>query len=79
MSKGVYRLLSRRAVVLTQTWFRGWHDDCVIPWAHYLPFTMEMEELPALVVFLINDTEGERLSAEIASWLHVVKAGSEED
>nr|ADO29930.1 hypothetical protein PP108 [Penicillium paxilli] len=66
MSTRFYRLLSRRAVVLKQTWFQEWHDDRLTPWAHYIPVTMEMEELPALMDFLINDPEGERLSAEIA-------------
>lgn len=66
MSTRFYRLLSRRAVVLKQTWFQEWHDDRLIPWAHYIPVTMEMEELPALMDFLINDPAGERLSAEIA-------------
>ncbi|KAJ5111993.1 glycosyl transferase family 90 domain-containing protein [Penicillium argentinense] len=59
-----YRLLSRRAVVLKQTWFHEWHDDRLIPWAHYILVTMSMEELPALMDFLINDPEGEQLSAE---------------
>lgn len=66
MSTRFYRLLSRRAVVLKQTWFHEWHDDRLVPWAHYIPVTMEMNELPALMDFLINDPEGERLSAEIA-------------
>jgi hypothetical protein len=70
MSTRFYRLLSRQAVVLKQTWFEEWHDDRLIPWAHYIPITMSMEELPALIDFLINDPEGERISAEIA------KAGS---
>ncbi|KAM4056554.1 glycosyl transferase family 90 domain-containing protein [Hirsutella rhossiliensis] len=66
MSTRFYRLLSRQAVVLKQTWFQEWHDDRLIPWAHYIPVTMTMEELPALIDFLVNDPEGEALSAEIA-------------
>ncbi|KAJ5569379.1 hypothetical protein N7450_011865 [Penicillium hetheringtonii] len=66
MSTRFYRLLSRRAVVLKQTWFHEWHDDRLIPWAHYIPVTMEMNELPDLMDFLVNDPEGERLSGEIA-------------
>ncbi|OAQ59054.1 glycosyltransferase family 90 protein [Pochonia chlamydosporia 170] len=70
MSTRFYRLLSREAVVLKQTWFQEWHDDRLTPWAHYIPVSMTMEELPALLEFLINDPNGELLSAEIA------KAGS---
>lgn len=49
MSTRFYRLLSRQAVVLKQTWFPEWHDDRLIPWAHYIPVTMSMEELPSLI------------------------------
>lgn len=66
MSTRFYRLLSRQAVVLKQTWFQEWHDDRLVPWAHYIPVTMTMEELPALVNFLVNDPVGKGLSAEIA-------------
>ncbi|GFF90978.1 hypothetical protein IFM53868_06349 [Aspergillus udagawae] len=76
MSTRFYRLISRQAVVLKQTWFEEWHDDRLIPWAHYIPITMEMEELPALISFLIDDPEGEQLSAEVAhagsDWSHQV-------
>ncbi|KAJ5588014.1 glycosyl transferase family 90 domain-containing protein [Penicillium hispanicum] len=66
MSTRFHRLLSRQAVVLKQTWFQEWHDDRLVPWAHYIPVTMSMEELPALMDFLVNDPVGERLSEEIA-------------
>ncbi|RAH76919.1 hypothetical protein BO86DRAFT_393101 [Aspergillus japonicus CBS 114.51] len=67
MSCRFYHLLSQPAVVLKQTWFEEWHDQRLIPWAHYIPVTMGMEELPSVMDFLINDPEGERLSAEIAA------------
>ncbi|OJJ98296.1 glycosyltransferase family 90 protein [Aspergillus aculeatus ATCC 16872] len=66
MSGRFYHLLSQRAVVLKQTWFQEWHDERLLPWAHYIPVTMGMEELPSVVDFLINDPDGERISAEIA-------------
>lgn len=66
MSTRFYRLLSRNAVVLKQTWFQEWHDDRLIPWADYIPVSMSMEELPALLNYLVNDPHGEVLSAEIA-------------
>ncbi|KAJ5909230.1 hypothetical protein N7495_001912 [Penicillium taxi] len=66
MSTRFYRLLSRQAVVLKQTWFQEWHDDRLVPWAHYIPVTMSMEELPALLNFLANDPVGEKLSEEIS-------------
>ncbi|KAH8689007.1 hypothetical protein BGW36DRAFT_402061 [Talaromyces proteolyticus] len=66
MSTRFYRLLSQHAVVLKQSWFQEWHDDRLVPWVHFVPVTMGMEELPALMDFLVNDPEGERLSSEIA-------------
>ncbi|GAB0135781.1 hypothetical protein EsDP_00004106 [Epichloe bromicola] len=66
MSTRFYRLLSRQAVVLKQTWFQEWHDERLVPWAHYIPVSMTMEELPALVTFLVNDAKGRHFSAEIA-------------
>ena len=66
MSTRFYRLLSREAVVLKQTWFQEWHNDRLIPWAHYIPITMEMGELPAVLNFLMNDPRGEAMSAQVA-------------
>ncbi|OQE27364.1 hypothetical protein PENSTE_c004G02717 [Penicillium steckii] len=66
MTSRFYRLLSQQAVVLKQTLFQEWHDDRLIPWAHYIPVTMSMDELPELLNFLINDPEGEQLSLKIA-------------
>lgn len=66
MTARFYRLLSQQAVVLKQTLFQEWHDDRLIPWVHYIPVTMSMDELPELLNFLINDPEGEQLSLEIA-------------
>ena len=66
MSTRFYRLLSRNSVVLKQTLFQEWHDDRLVPWVHYVPVTMEMQELPALMTFLVTDPKGRELSREIA-------------
>lgn len=66
MTARFYRLLSQEAVVLKQTWFQEWHDDRLVPWAHYIPVSMSMDELPEVLDFLINDPEGEQLSLKIA-------------
>jgi len=66
MSTRFYRLMSRNSVVLKQTLFQEWHDDRLVPWVHYVPVTMEMEELPALMTFLVMDPRGRQLSREIA-------------
>ncbi|PYH49815.1 uncharacterized protein BP01DRAFT_261376, partial [Aspergillus saccharolyticus JOP 1030-1] len=66
MSTRFYHLLGQRALVLKQTWFQEWHDQRLIPWAHYVPVSMGLEELPALVDYFLHDPEGEQLAAEIA-------------
>lgn len=70
MSTRFYRLLSHHSVVLKQTWFQEWHDDRLVPWIHYVPVTLEMDELPSLMNFLVNDPEGKRLSEVIAQAGH---------
>ena len=66
MSTRFYRLLSSQSVVLKQSWIQEWHDDRLVPWVHYIPVTMGMDELPSLINFLVNDPEGKRLSIEIS-------------
>lgn len=60
-----YRLLSSHSTVLKQTIFREWHDDRLIPWYHYVPISLGMEELPETVRFLASP-QGEQISREIA-------------
>ncbi len=61
-----YRLLHSKAVPVKQTIFKEWHDDWLIPWAHYIPLSMEMTELPEMMRFLATTEEGLETSKVIA-------------
>ncbi|KAI1338827.1 hypothetical protein F5Y15DRAFT_385449 [Xylariaceae sp. FL0016] len=61
-----YKLLASRTTPLKQTIFREWHDDRLVPWVHYVPVSMGMEELPELVMYLTSTIEGEAVAKNIA-------------
>ncbi|KAH8432394.1 glycosyltransferase family 90 protein [Aspergillus melleus] len=61
-----YKLLASRSTPLKQTIFREWHDDRLVPWVHYIPVSLGMEELPELVSYLTSTTAGQARAQEIA-------------
>ena len=61
-----YQLLASKSAVLKQTLFREWHDDRLVPWYHYIPVSLGMEELPELVNYLVYSEEGQKIAQEIA-------------
>jgi hypothetical protein len=62
-----YRLLMSHSLPLKQTIFREWHDDRLIPWVHFVPVSLGLEELPELVRFLVEEEEGRALAEELAA------------
>jgi hypothetical protein len=65
-SERYYQLLGSRSLPLKQTVLREWHDDRLVAWAHYVPISMGLEELPEIVRFLSEEERGERLAEELA-------------
>jgi hypothetical protein len=61
-----YRFLASRSVPLKVSIFREWHDDRLVPWLHYVPISLSMDELPEVVRFLATTAEGQRISRRIA-------------
>jgi Glycosyl transferase family 90 len=61
-----YRLLHSKVVPVKQTIFKEWHDDWLMPWAHYIPLSMEMTEFPEMMGFLATTEEGLEISKGIA-------------
>ncbi|KAF2222814.1 hypothetical protein BDZ85DRAFT_262508 [Elsinoe ampelina] len=61
-----YRLLGSRSCPLKMTVFREWHDDRLVPWVHYVPISVGMEELPETMRYLGLTEEGERIAHSIA-------------
>jgi hypothetical protein len=49
-----------------QNLFKEWHEDRLIPWVHYVPISLGMEELPETTRYLLNDSEGKKIAARIA-------------
>ena len=47
-----YNLLASRSAVLKQTIFKEWHDERLVPWFHYIPVSVGMDELPEVMRYL---------------------------
>jgi hypothetical protein len=61
-----YTLLQSRSVVLKQTVLREWHDERLVPWVHYVPISLGMEELPEVMRYLTSEG-GTQWAKEIAN------------
>jgi Glycosyl transferase family 90 len=70
-----YRLLKSRSAVIKQTIFKEWHDGHLVPWVHYIPLSMDADELPEIMRFLTQDKRGrdlgERIARESRSWANI--------
>lgn len=70
-----YRLLKSRSAVIKQTIFKEWHDGHLVPWVHFIPLSMEADELPEIMRFLTQDPRGRKLGEKIAresrSWANI--------
>jgi hypothetical protein len=61
-----YRLLESNSAVFKQTLYYEWHDERLIPWLHYIPISMSMKELPAVLDFFTTTNEGQEIGHKIA-------------
>ena len=61
-----YKLLASGSTVLKQTLCEEWHDERLMPWVHYVPISMHMEELPEVVRWLTDEEEGRSMARRIA-------------
>ena len=61
-----YKLLASNSTPLKQTVLREWHDERLVPWVHYVPVSMGMEELPELVRWLTSNKRGQEAARRIA-------------
>ncbi len=53
-----------------QELFKEWHEDRLIPWLHFVPIGLSMEELPETTRYLLDDLEGQLIAAEMARASH---------
>ncbi|KAF4555002.1 Hypothetical protein D9617_3g020710 [Elsinoe fawcettii] len=61
-----YTYLASGSCVLKMTIFREWHDERLVPWTHYIPISVGMEELPEVVRFLTLTSAGEEIARRVA-------------
>jgi hypothetical protein len=61
-----YRLLGSKSAVLKQTILQEWHDDWLVPWVHYIPVSIGLDDMPEIVRYLTQEPEGEALGKRIA-------------
>lgn len=52
ISDRLYKLLAYKSYPLKQTLLRVWHGDRLVPWVHYVPVSIGVDELPELVSYL---------------------------
>lgn len=62
----LYRFLKSNSLVFVQNLFLEWHEDQLIPWVHYVPISMGMEELAETARYLLKDPEGQQIARRIA-------------
>lgn len=69
MSCRFYQLLGSNSLVFKQTIWSEYHDDHLVPWIHYVPLDLRIEnnELPMLLDFFISHPQGPQTAAKIAS------------
>ncbi|KAF3927671.1 hypothetical protein ABW21_db0202624 [Orbilia brochopaga] len=61
-----YRLLQSNCLVFKQTLWEQWHDERLFPWVHYIPISLNMDELVSVVGYFANDTKGAAYGEKIA-------------
>ncbi|THY35634.1 hypothetical protein D6D01_01110 [Aureobasidium pullulans] len=61
-----YRLLRSHSAVVKQTILKEWHDDWLMPWVHFLPLSLEGNEIWEMMRFLGQTERGEEVGADIA-------------
>lgn len=69
MSCRYYQLLASNSLVFKQTIWAEYHDDRLIPWIHFVPLDLRIQnnELPMLLDFFINHAQGPQTAAKIAA------------
>ncbi|KAK1625116.1 hypothetical protein BDP81DRAFT_328477 [Colletotrichum phormii] len=61
-----HKLLASKSMPLKQTLLREWHDERLMPWTHYVPVSLGMEELPELIAYLTTTDSGQERARSIA-------------
>ncbi|KAG4439907.1 hypothetical protein IFR05_004631 [Cadophora sp. M221] len=61
-----YRFLKSNSLIFMQALFKEWHDDRILPWVHFVPISVGMEELGETARYFLDDEEGKRVAETLA-------------
>lgn len=61
-----YRLLRSNSAVVKQTILKEWHDDWLVPWVHFIPLSLDGNEIWEMMRFLGSTQRGDEIGADIA-------------
>ena len=61
-----YRFLKSNSLVFMEALFKEWHDDRILPWVHFVPISVGMEELGETARYLLEDEEGKQVAETLA-------------
>jgi len=61
-----YRLLRSNSAVVKQTILKEWHDDWLVPWVHFIPLSLDGNEIWETMRFLGSTQRGDEIGADIA-------------
>jgi hypothetical protein len=61
-----YTFLKSKSAVFKLAIFREWHDDWLIPWVHYIPLSVQLDEVAEVLRFFRFDENGDKYAKRIA-------------
>jgi hypothetical protein len=61
-----HRLLRSNSAVVKQTILKEWHDDWLVPWVHFIPLSLDGDEIWEMMRFLGTTGRGDEIGADIA-------------
>ncbi|MCJ1357275.1 MAG: capsule-associated protein CAP1 [Icmadophila ericetorum] len=62
-----YAFLKSKSLVFKMAVFREWHEEWIVPWAHYIPFGLRGEEYLESVRYFDRDEEGQQEAKRVAT------------
>lgn len=71
-----YAFLESNSAVFKLAVFREWHEEWLVPWVHFVPLSMELEEVPEVMRYFEMEKEGKvairRIAEEGRKWAKAV-------
>ena len=61
-----HTFLRSNSVVFKLAIFREWHDEWLHPWVHYIPLSLELEEVAETMRFFRYEPDGDKYAKRIA-------------